>query len=342
MRGATAFLLLLSALAMPALAGNVYRCDSGDGITSYANKRVPGASCKLVGSYKPQPAKKFRAAPVIAASDAPATAAPRKDVAISSAVPPATFPASPAAASAPPAATSYNAPRMVRGQVYAYVGKDGVRNYTSVRPRGVAGGAVRTIKYSYMETCFACGTRPGVNFGKLRLNTAAYQAEIAAAAREHGVDEAIVRAIIHAESAYNPLALSRVGAQGLMQLMPATAREEAKRGDVPFTDGTLPQPAVNIDLGSRYLSRLVKQWKGNLPLAVASYNAGPGAVSRWIERGGVSEIDVWVAHIPYAETRTYVGRVLGNLARYARLTGSTPPSIPLALDTSLRADDGAF
>ncbi|RYE83378.1 MAG: lytic transglycosylase domain-containing protein, partial [Myxococcales bacterium] len=163
----------------------------------------------------------------------------------------------------------------------------------------------------------------------------------AAEARE-GLPPGLIHAVMRQESTFDPAALSPVLAEGLMQLMPATAREEAKRGDVPFTDGTLPQPAVNIDLGSRYLSRLVKQWKGNLPLAVASYNAGPGAVSRWIERGGVSEIDVWVAHIPYAETRTYVSRVLGNLARYARLTGSTPPSIPLALDTSLRADDGAF
>ena len=61
MRTSVAFLLLLSALALPAAAGNVYRCDAGDGITSYSNKRVPGASCKLVGSYKPQRASKPKA-----------------------------------------------------------------------------------------------------------------------------------------------------------------------------------------------------------------------------------------------------------------------------------------
>ena len=231
MKGRAATLLLLSALALPVLAGNVYRCDAGDGITSYSNKRVAGASCKLVGSYKAQRAAKPKprpAAPVVAAESVPANEPDTVPKGMAMGVPPATIISQPAKARtttvAPTPAPRYDAPRLVRGQVYAYVGKDGVRNYTSVRPRGVSASAMRTIKYSYMETCYACGAKPGLNFGTLRLNTAAYQAEIAAAAREHGVEEAIVRAIIHAESAFNPRALSRVGAQGLMQLMPATAR----------------------------------------------------------------------------------------------------------------------
>ena len=74
---------------------------------------------------------------------------------------------------------------------------------------------MRTIRYSYIERCYACGIGNGVNFGTVRLNTSAFQNEIAAAAREFGVEEAVVRAIIHAESAYNPSALSKAGAQGL-------------------------------------------------------------------------------------------------------------------------------
>src|SRR5437868_2219138 len=81
------------------------------------------------------------------------------------------------------------APRhLVSGQVYAYI-EDGVRHYTSRPPRrgdGVSG--LRTIRYSYMETCYACAARPGVDFTTLRLNTAAYQAEIAQAARDYGVE----------------------------------------------------------------------------------------------------------------------------------------------------------
>ena len=302
MKVSTAFLLLLSALALPATAGNVYRCDAGDGVTSYSNKRVSGASCKLVDSYKPQRASKPKArpAPVAAAETASST----NDPAMGNAVPPATIFGSPATASTTPAKAKsssssragYNAPRVVRGQVYAYVGKDGVRNYTSVRPRGVSASEMRTIKYSYMETCYACGLKTGVNFGKLRLNTAAYQAEIAAAAREHGVDEAIVRAIIHAESAYNPLALSRVGAQGLMQLMPATARRFG------VTDSFNPQQ--NIQGGVKYLAWLLKRFNGNLTLAAAGYNAGEGAVDKY---KGVP---------PYGETRRYVERVGVLAERY--------------------------
>ena len=290
MKGKAAALLLLSALAMPALAGNVYRCDSGDGITSYSNKRIPGASCKLVGSYKAQRASKPKAvAKVPARQDLP------KEPAMGNAIPPAKVSGSPTAASVTPPAT-YNAPRLVRGQVYSYVGKDGVRNYTSVRPRGVSGASIRTIKYSYMETCYACGAKPGVNFGTLRLNTAAYQAEIAAAAREHGVDEAIVRAIIHAESAYNPMALSRVGAQGLMQLMPATARR--------FGVSDAFNPQQNIQGGVKYLAWLLKRFDGNLTLAAAGYNAGEGAVDKY---KGVP---------PYSETQRYVQRVGVLAERY--------------------------
>lgn len=304
MKGGGAFLLLLSALAMPALAGNVYRCDAGDGVTSYSNKRVPGASCKLVGSYKAQRMARPKAKPapsVAAAQGAVVNEPDTVPAGMAMGVPPATIvspsPSSKAApASAPPPATRYNAPRLVRGQVYAYVGKDGVRNYTSVRPRGVSASAMRTIKYSYMETCYACGAKPGVDFGTLRLNTAAYQAEIAAAAREHGVDEAIVRAIIHAESAYNPLALSRVGAQGLMQLMPATARR--------FGVSDAFNPQQNIQGGVKYLAWLLKRFNGNLTLAAAGYNAGEGAVDKY---NGVP---------PYSETRRYVDRVGVLAERY--------------------------
>ena len=190
-------MLLLSALALPVLAGNVYRCDAGDGITSYSNKRVAGASCKLVGSYKAQRAAKPKprpAASVVAAESVPAYEPVTVPKGMAMGVAPATIISLPAKARttavAPTPAPRYDAPRLVRGQVYAYVGKDGVRNYTSVRPRGVSASAMRTIKYSYMETCYACGAKPGLNFGTLRLNTAAYQAEIAAAAREVGVSDA--------------------------------------------------------------------------------------------------------------------------------------------------------
>ena len=184
--------------------------------------------------------------------------------------------------------------------MYSYI-QDGVRHYTSQAPRGIANAsAVRTIRYSYIEACYACGARPGVNFGTVRLNTDAYRNEIAAAARQHGVDESIVRAIIHAESAYNPNALSRVGAQGLMQLMPATARR--------FGVSNAFDASQNIQGGVQYLAWLLKRFNNNLTLAAAGYNAGEGAVDKY---KGVP---------PYSETQRYVVRV-GQLAE--RYRGAT-------------------
>jgi soluble lytic murein transglycosylase-like protein len=181
--------------------------------------------------------------------------------------------------------------------VYSYI-KDGVRHYTSKPPpKGTVGAtALRTIRYSFMETCFACGAQPGVNFRTLRLNTQAYDAEIRNAAQQHGVEEAIVRAIIHAESSFNPNAISRAGAQGLMQLMPATARR--------FGVTNSFDPSQNIRGGVQYLSWLLKRYNGDLTLAAAGYNAGEGAVDR---HKGVP---------PYNETRRYVERVRLLTERY--------------------------
>ena len=292
MLGRLTLLLALLAASMSVHAGNVYRCDVSDGSVSYSNKRVSGAKCKLVGSYRAQPAPSRKAAPASATADAPASTAIKP------------VPVAAAAASAP---RGGGAPRMVSGQVYSYIGRDGVRHYTSRRPAGMASASVRTIKYSYMETCYACGAKPGVNFRNLRLNMTAYQDEVRAAAREHGVDEAIVRAIIHAESAFNPNALSRVGAQGLMQLMPATARR--------FGVGNAFEPRQNISGGVKYLAWLLKRFNGDLTLAAAGYNAGEGAVDKY---KGVP---------PYRETRHYVERV-GILAE--RYRGALNPVASVA------------
>ena len=189
-------------------------------------------------------------------------------------------------------------PRRVSGQVYAYI-EDGVRHYSSVRPRGGTPTALETIRFSYMETCYACAAKPGVDFGRVRLNPTAFDSEIASASSKYGVDEAVVRAIIHAESSFNPKARSRVGAQGLMQLMPATARR--------FGVEDAYEPAQNIRGGVQYLAWLLKRFDGNLTLAAAGYNAGEGAVDKY---KGVP---------PYSETQRYVQRV-GVLAERYRGT----------------------
>ncbi|QDW67835.1 lytic transglycosylase domain-containing protein [Luteimonas granuli] len=283
--------------AGPAVAGTIYRCDAGDGVTSYVSKRIQGARCTVASTFaSSRPVRPSTAPAASTASGAvgavKASTAVEGSPASISANAPATFmgtgqgtaPA-PAPRPRPPAGAGQR--RLVQGQVYSYV-KDGVRHYTSRKPGGGGASAVRTIRYSFFETCYACGS-PGVDFGSVRLNTTAYQAEVRAAAAEFGVEEAIIRAVMHAESAFNPNALSRVGAQGLMQLMPATAD---RFGVVnPF------DPAQNIRGGVQYLAWLLKRFEGDLTLAAAGYNAGEGAVDR---HKGVP---------PYNETRRYVERV---------------------------------
>jgi soluble lytic murein transglycosylase len=154
----------------------------------------------------------------------------------------------------------------------------------------------------------------------------------------------LVHAVMRQESAFDVDVISGAHAVGLLQLLPTTARELAKRSNVPFEEGSLVRPGVNIDLGARYLAMLLKTWKGNVTLAVASYNAGPQAISRWVAGGGPVETDVFVARIPYPETRTYVMKVIGNLARYSYLEGGAAavPALDLALDPTLRAEADAF
>ena len=196
---------------------------------------------------------------------------------------------------AAPVVADSSANRVLRGAVYRIVRSDGSVEYTNVPQLGGRGRAV-TMLFSYISTCVACNLHSTIRWNSVALNLDAYADTIRAASIEYGVDEAFLRAIIHAESAFNPRALSLKGAQGLMQLMPGTA------SDMGVLDAF--NSDQNIRGGARYLSLLLHDFNGNERLAAAAYNAGPGAVQRY---KGIP---------PYAETQVYVERVETLRKRY--------------------------
>ena len=133
---------------------------------------------------------------------------------------------------------------------------------------------------------------------------------------------ALIHALIKQESAFDVTAQSPVGARGLMQLMPATAKETAqKMGIAHQTDWLVMRPDHNIRLGNAYIKRMIARFDGSYPLAIAAYNAGPGRVDQWIKQfgdpraGDINMID-WIEMIPVAETRNYVQRVLEGVYIY--------------------------
>jgi len=147
-----------------------------------------------------------------------------------------------------------------------------------------------------------------------------YGEEIDERAKERGLDPDLVRALILQESYYNPKAKSHVGATGLMQLMPPTAKDHASRLHIPFATSRLDNPDVNIRLGTFHLKMLVDMFSGNTYLAVASYNAGQGNVMKWRRAAPRKPIDEFLESMPFQETRNYVKRVTMLRSSYERLT----------------------
>lgn len=141
-------------------------------------------------------------------------------------------------------------------------------------------------------------------------------------ARRQGVEGDLAAALVRQESGYNVNALSPSGALGLMQLMPATAAELL--GKPALEDpATVLRPSTNIRLGVRYLRRMQNSF-GDVELALAAYNAGPGSVGRWLRERGKLPMDIFVEEIPYRETRDYVRRIMGWYRALRMVRGVLP------------------
>jgi soluble lytic murein transglycosylase len=147
--------------------------------------------------------------------------------------------------------------------------------------------------------------------------------------------DSLAFAVMRQESNFDPDAVSPAHAVGLMQLLPETARTLADAISLPYDEGRLRTPELNIALGIRYLHDLRGRWGDQLALAAAAYNAGPDVIARWVTRAPGMDLDVFVERIPFAETRIYVGRVMGNFARYEYLKKGEAgvPRLSLAMST---------
>ena len=146
---------------------------------------------------------------------------------------------------------------------------------------------------------------------------------VLARSQETGLDPAYVFGLIRQESRFIPDARSNVGAAGLMQLMPNTARWIARKLALDYTPDQIADPTVNVKLGTGYLKRVLEDFGGSQAMAAAAYNAGPNRSRRWRE-GPPVEPAIWAENIPFNETRDYVRKVLSNAAVYASLlNGST-------------------
>ena len=180
-------------------------------------------------------------------------------------------------------------------KVYQYQQTNGVMVFSDQKPQD---DNYQILLYE----CFACRPDSTIDWYKIPLFTSYYKKDVVLAAKKYQLDPALIRAVIHAESAFKEQAISKAGAMGLMQLMPRTAE------DMGVENAFVAQQ--NIRGGSRYLAQLLAQFNGDIDLACAAYNAGPATV---LQYNGVP---------PYPETQAYVTRVKILFKRYQKALAS--------------------
>lgn len=187
------------------------------------------------------------------------------------------------------------APTAFAGGIYKYVEKDGTIVYTNVPPSGSKAAKARRVEGEFRPAPSPMAPARVTSWSSQRATQ--YDEYIEEAALRYRIPAALVRAVMHAESAFDPQAISPVGASGLMQLMPPTAQEMYVKD--------IFDPRDNIEGGVRYLRVLANEFDGDMVKMVAGYNAGPEAVKKY--NGQVP---------PYAETQAYVRKVLSLYFQY--------------------------
>ena len=134
-------------------------------------------------------------------------------------------------------------------------------------------------------------------------------------AEKYGVEKELLYAVIKVESKFNPNAISKSKAKGLMQIMDSTAKEIAKKNNIELTDENILDPEINIEIGTIYLSQLIEKYN-SVELAIAAYNAGHGNVDKWISQDTLKEDGTDAENIPFKETNMYVRKVMRDWKIY--------------------------
>ena len=217
-------------------------------------------------------------------------------------------------------------PGLVRGVTMIAIGlrSEGVRewNYTirGLGDRELLAAAQYACDREVWDRCINTSEKTRSEIDMDQRFPTPLRKEVVPRAREIGLDPAFVYGLIRQESRFIADARSGVGAAGLMQLMPATARWTAKKIGLPYTAGAIVDRDTNLRLGNAYLKLVLDDVGGSQAMAAAAYNAGPGRPRKWRD-GPVLDAAVWVENIPFPETRDYVKKVLSNSTYYAALLG---------------------
>ena len=199
---------------------------------------------------------------------------------------------------------------------------EGVREWNfslrGMQDRELLAAADRACAQAVWDRCINTSERTRAEVDLAQRFPTPFRSDVVAKAGEVGLDPAYVFGLIRQESRFVTDARSHVGAAGLMQVMPATARWTAKKIGLPFTSAMINDRDTNLKIGTNYLKLVLDDFDGSQLLAAAAYNAGPSRSRRWRE-GPLIEPAIWAENIPFSETRDYVKKVLSNATIYAAL-----------------------
>jgi soluble lytic murein transglycosylase len=258
-----------------------------------------------------------------------------------------TLPARPPAPTADELAIARTNPALQRGLQAIGLGlrSEGVREWNYATNLHVKGGmndrellaaAELACQREVWDRCINTSERTREVFDAVQRFPMPFRDAVVQRANAINLDPAYVYGLIRQESRFIMDARSGVGASGLMQVMPATARWTARRlGMTDFTPGQINDRDTNIAIGTGYLKIVLDDFAGSMPLAAAAYNAGPGRPRVWRGQAGAPTLDaaIWAENVPFTETRDYVKKVLSNATNYAVMLSGQPQSLQARLGT---------